>query len=369
MGQVSHIHASEARSRYAGWVRLGVTLLSLGLGPAVAAESEVIPRGTSGADAALLFDSDEVLEVRLYGPIEKLLEDTSKRQRRFEISAENVQQPVGVKTGGRSRLRVCDFPPLRLDFTAITDSPSPHPDSIFRGNEFLYVTTQCNFNTRSRADLIEEYLAYRILNLITEFSYRVRLIKVNYIDSRRDGKSITHYAFLTESQYVLARRMGAEVLEVEHILKRLLNEDHAALIYVFQYLIANTDWSLVTAKGDEACCHNGQLIDRDSQIFYVPFDFDLSGLVNPRYAYPDSSLPIQRVTQRLYRGYCGPEDALSRALEHVLAQREAIIELYSQALVLSRDERDSGIDFLERFFAEAGDPERLLTKFQRKCLD
>lgn len=245
----------------------------------------------------------------------------------------------------------------------------PHPDSIFRGHEFLYVTTQCKSNARSRADLIEEYLAYRILNLITEFSYRVRLLEVNYIDSRRVGRSITHYAFFTECQSVLARRMGAEVLEVEHVLKRLLNEDHAALVYVFQYLIGNTDWSLVTATGDKTCCHNGQLIGGDSEILYVPFDFDLSGLVNPRYAYPDKSLPIKRVTQRLYRGYCGPEDALKRALEYVIAQREAIVELYSQAPILPQEERASGIEFLERFFEEAGHPERLLAKFQRQCLE
>jgi hypothetical protein len=273
-----------------------------------------------------------------------------------------------VTTGGKSRRDVCDFLPLRLDFNSDGVAEPQGSPSVFSGHDFLYLATHCRYTSRSQADLIEEYLAYRILNLITDFSYRVRLMRVRYVDTEQAEMAMTHYAFTIESQHALAQRLGGEVLEIEQLPKRRLNEQHAALIYIFQYLIGNTDWSLVAGTGDDSCCHNGQLIGRGSDIFYVPYDFDLSGLVNPRYARPDSSLPIRRVTIRLYRGYCGPEDALRQALDHVLAQREAILDMYSNAPVLTDKQRERGIRFLKRFSDKAKDPERLLEVFERSCL-
>lgn len=317
---------------------------------------------------AALFASDDALEVELRGPISKLLADTSNRQRPFQIDAGDGLQAVTVGAGGRSRRSVCEFLPLRLDFDAAGSDSATGGDRVFSDHAFLYLTTQCRDTRRSRADLIEEYLAYRILNLITERSYRVRLLQITYLDNRQDDARMTHYAFVTESQHALAQRIGGEVLAINSLPKRRLNEEHAAMIYIFQYLIGNTDWSLVAATGDETCCHNGQLIGIGEEIFYVPFDFDMAGLVNPPYARPDRSLRIRKVTDRVYRGYCGPGDALASALETIIAKRGAIINLYSGAEALSPRERERGIDFLDRFFHEAQEPGKLLAKFQQGCL-
>ena len=63
-------------------------------------------------------------------------------------------------------------------------------------------------------------------------------------------------------------------------------------MFVFQYLIANTDWGYVKADDDDACCHNGDLFEIDNQVVFVPYDFDLAGLVNSRYAFPDLPLDL-----------------------------------------------------------------------------
>lgn len=318
--------------------------------------------------AETLFASHDVLEVELHGPISKLLADTSKRWRPFQLDAGDGLQAVNVRTGGRSRRRVCDFLPLRLEFDAAGSDSTAGRDSVFSGHKLVYLTAQCKDTPRSSADIVEEYLAYRILNTITERSYRVRLLQLTYVDTRQDDARTTHYAFATESQHALAERLGGEVLETSALPKKRLNEEHAAMIYIFQYLIGNTDWSLVASTGDETCCHNGQLIGVGAEIFYVPFDFDLAGLVNPPYARPDRSLRIKKVTDRLYRGYCGPADALAGALAHIADRREAIINLYRSAETLSPRLRNRGIDFLDRFFVEAQEPEKLLAKFQQGCL-
>ena len=318
-----------------------------------------------GATPAPLFQSDTLLDLELRGPVRRLLQDLeSSDVHAFDVTAGGVTRPARVSAAGKSRRMVCEFPPLRLEMAPESDL---HGGPL-AGQTLLRITPQCSSGARSQADVVEEYLAYRILNLITDLSYRVRLLRISYVDTASVDESRVDYAFVTESEYHLAERLGGAVLRIEALPKKRLNEAHAARIYVFQYLIGNTDWSLVTATGDEHCCHNGQLIDIDTAILYVPYDFDISGLVNPRYARPDPSLRIGRVRERMYRGYCGPPELLRQAIAHVAGQRDAILDLYRQAPVLSTKEREQGIGYLERFFRSAKAPESLLKRFRRQCI-
>jgi hypothetical protein len=323
---------------------------------------------TFGASAETLFDKQDIIKVELRGPLGELFEDKANKPRAFELESNGVTHAVRAITGGKSRQIVCSFPPIGLRFDENRTPKTGDKTDHFSGQNFLRMVTHCKPGTRSQANVIEEYLAYRIFNLITEFSYRVRLLQVKYTDTAQDRESITRHAFVVESEYELAQRVGGEVLEINGLPKQKLNETLAAQVYVFQYLIGNTDWSLVTAQGEDKCCHNGQLIDIDAEILYIPYDFDITGLVNPRYAKPDRSLPIKRVTTRLYRGYCGPRDELRAALTHIVERREAIISLYRQAPVLSESERNRGIKYLDGFFRKAQDPEKLLDLFERRCL-
>jgi hypothetical protein len=319
-----------------------------------------------GAPAAPLLQSDEVLDITLRGPLRELLSDEAGEPRAFHLASGSGEQAVHASIRGKSRRKVCSFPPLRLDFerAALPEASN----GIFDDLDMLRLTTHCRDQPSSQADVIEEYLAYRIFNLISDYSYRVRLLRATYVDTGESGATSTHYAFAVESERHLARRLGGEVLEVGGLPKARLNELQAARVYVFQYLIGNTDWSLVPGTGDDNCCHNGQLIDMDSEILYVPYDFDLSGLVNARYARPDPSLRIDRVTTRVYRGYCGPAEALSLALHRIVGLREAIIDLVRDAPGLSASERARNIRYLEGFFKKARKPEKILGVFERKCL-
>ena len=164
-------------------------------------------------------------------------------------------------------------------------------------------------------------------------SYRVRLLRVRYVDS---GAS-------TDEQY--------------------------PLMYVLRYLIAHTDWMLLKADHDDACCHNADLYQSDLRVFFVPFDFDLSGLVNARYAYPDPRLRINRVTQRRYRGLCTDRSYLSAALADVVAKREPILDVVRTLPGLEPRNAERAERYLDDFFEAAGDPERLLRSFERRCLE
>jgi len=175
----------------------------------------------------------------------------------------------------------------------------------FAGQDKLKLVTRCKKGDRYENDVLEEYAAYRIFSLFSDVSYRVRLVHLTYTDTdgRLDEAFRESYGYLIEPLEQLVSRVNGTLPEISAVSLKRLDEKQAALVYVFEYLIANTDWSFVKADSDEYCCHNIKLVKIEPKIFPVPYDFDLAGLVNARYAKPDPSLRITKVSQRLYRGF------------------------------------------------------------------
>jgi hypothetical protein len=320
----------------------------------------------SPASASSLFDDDAVLEVKLSGPLSSLLkEKDGSRELPFLLRANGIEHLVKVRLRGKSRRVVCSFPPLRINF-ATGDTAQ----SVFENQDKLKLVTQCQKRRSSQLDVLQEYAAYRIFNLLSEISYKVRLLHITYTDTegRPEKNTFDHYGFLIESSSELADRVGGQPVQETGLSIDSLDSKHAATVFVFEYLIGNTDWSLVRAEVDDRCCHNGDLLDIGSARYYVPYDFDRSGLVNARYAKPDLDLRISRVTQRLYRGYCISTDALKNALGTVKARKADILGVISQLPVLSQKEIKATMKYLERFFDQASDEDKIVKLFERKCL-
>jgi hypothetical protein len=318
------------------------------------------------AGASPLFEDEAVLDVELVGPIHSVTRSKAHpRDFPFVLRVDGRELKVDVRLRGKSRLEQCAFPPLLLDFERGATG-----QTAFEGQEKLKLVTHCSRGDTGEKNLLEEYTAYRIFNLLSDFSYRVRLLRVSYTDTddrmSRDARG--RYAFVIESTAQLAERLGAVPLELAAVSKRKLDADQAARVYVFQYLVGNTDWSLVHPWDSDECCHNGKLLGRDENIFYVPYDFDQSGIVNASYAKPHRVMHLPNVRARRYRGVCTETDTLVAAMRHVYSQQEAINAAVHRTPGLSEDDADSVVDYLAGYFEKAADEERLLTKFERQCI-
>ncbi|MEM7503451.1 MAG: hypothetical protein AAF417_15475 [Pseudomonadota bacterium] len=320
----------------------------------------------TAATATPLFEEEATLEISLTGPLGSTVEDKQERaERRFVLSANGFDHDVNVRIRGNSRVRVCQFPPLRINFER-----SKTEQTTFAGQDKLKLVTHCRENRSAESHVLREYVAYKIFNQIADIGYRVRLARISYSDTDTEvaPASFDRYAFFIESPRELIARTGARQIEIDGVTLHSLSQDHAARVFVFEYLIGNTDWSLVTADNDEHCCHNGDLFKLDSEHYYVPYDFDLAGLVNTRYAKPDPSLRISRVTQRLYRGYCISSDALRGAMQDIKARKDSILAVVHELSELSAKDRDTTAKYIERFFEQAEDEDKLLRGFERRCL-
>jgi hypothetical protein len=315
--------------------------------------------------ASALFESDGVLEITLKGPLSAAIDDTEQRRELpFSLELAGTAIPVALRMRGKSRAIFCGFPPLRLDF-----APESVEGTEFAGQDKLKLVTHCKGSGEFEQNVLEESAAYRILNVLTELSFRIRLLRVNYVDTDRPrSAAVTRYAFVIESDEEFARRIGGDSLGVRNVSRNMLDARHAALVYTFHYLIGNTDWSLVRYVDDEYCCHNGKLFSVDNSNYYIPYDFDMSGLVNASYAEPQPELRLRNVRTRRYRGYCTDRDVLTEALRTVVGHRDAILGVFSELPGLSAKTRQRQHRYLERFFAMAEKEGKMLDEFERRCL-
>jgi hypothetical protein len=321
--------------------------------------------GAGLADAAPLFDDNEAVEITLRGPIGTVFRDTADRtEREFALVVGAGEYPAGVRLRGNSRLRVCEFYPLRINLDS-TDYAS----TVFTGQDKLKLVTHCRNYDQGEQDLLEEYLAYRILNAITDFSYRVRLLRINYMDTdgTLEAAASPRYGFVIEPDWHFAERTSSTVAELKGVPKKRYDKEHAALVFVFQYLIGNTDWGFVKADYDEFCCHNIDLFEKDGQVMAVPYDFDVSGIVNARYAFPDPLLRIDKVTRRVYRGLCMERQPVEKALSYVKERRPEIDAIVEQLPGLTPRSRDTALSYLGKFFERAQDEDKLLRTFEKRC--
>jgi len=333
---------------------------------AAAGGSSLAAEASAPAAFGPLFAGDEVLELSLAGPLSATFADTKQREERpFSLRAAGGEIPLQVRVRGHSRARVCRNAPLRLDLD--TDRTA---DTPFAGQDKLKLVLPCRDSDGAEADILEEYAAYRIFNLLSAVSFRVRLARMRFVDTERpaSGPMMERYSFLIEPDEELGARAGLQETQVPHVRRGDLDADQAALAFIFQYLIGNTDWSLVTATGEEDCCHNIRLFGAPPVLYAVPYDFDLSGLVDAPYARPDPSLHIRRVTQRLYRGYCIDPAALGPALDRVLARREEILGVLRGLPVLTEAQIQAKVGYLERFFEQAAEREKLLERYRNRCI-
>ncbi len=319
------------------------------------------------ASAESLFEDDAVIDVELIGPLHTLIENKEIREEHpFVLRANGIDHRVLVRVRGKSRIRVCDFPPLRINF----ENGGPE-HTTFHGQDKLKLVTHCRDSDRSETDVLEEYLAYRIFGLMTDVAYRVRLLRLTYTDSdqRLHQEARVHSGFAIESIEHFSERVGGVPEHLSSVYLSRLNSEQAAIVYVFQYLIGNTDWSLVLAENDDACCHNGDLIAIDKEIFYVPYDFDLAGIVNTVYAKPDPSFRMRSVRSRRYRGFCMDNATLHEAIRKVNALKADILALVNDLPGLPDKDAKQTASYLMQFFDKAENEKKLLKSFESRCLD
>ncbi len=201
---------------------------------------------------------------------------------------------------------------------------------------------------------------YRTLNLITDWSFRVRLARVTYVDAAGKRDPLTKYAVLIEDESSLATRLDGEILDMKGLHTLYLDPETMVTMALCQYMILTTDWG---ASG----LHNVKMVAYQNVAYPVPFDFGWSGIIGAPYASPHSTLPIASVRDALYRGFCRPRSEFSEPLARLNRHKEAIYEMLRNQVGLEPKVLERMLNDYDRCYEVMNDAQQMEREILTKC--
>jgi hypothetical protein len=297
-----------------------------------------------------LFTETEPLHLTLQFDIKSF--QRTRRQEKYQSAEMTIQvndtfrvaHPVRLKARGIYRRDHCNIPPFWLNIR-YSGIEAQDLDGIRR----MKMVIRCRGAKPYENYVLREYLTYRIYNLVSPYSYRVRLVRLTLVDTGRNNRESEDWAFLIEPDELLARRLGARVIKSDELSMRTVNSNVMDLLSMFQYMIGNGDFS-VTGR------HNLRILVMASPgphgFVPVPYDFDYTGLVNTQYAVPNESLGTKTVRDRYFLGPCRNRSVHRKAIEKLQLVRDEIMELIMTFEYLPEDERADMVAYLESFYTE-----------------
>lgn len=309
-----------------------------------------------------LFDSDEILDITMKGNFRKILNNRKGEAIYYPVTLSYADEEnnsfsiaIQVKTRGHFRRENanCTFPPLLLTFSGADTRPA-----FFPKKNSLKLVMPC----KGEEFVVHEWLVYKLYNLITPQSFRVRLVKVTLVDIENKKMPSPFYGFILEEEKQMAKRNG--MVEVKRKIRPQQTMIQPFLrMAVFEYLIGNTDWSVDYLQ-------NIKLIAADSSAdaISVPYDFDLSGIVNSPYAKPAPELQMSSVRERRYRGYCIKDMSLfDSTVAFYNRMKSDIYKLYEGCSLIDDKYKKKTAKFLDEFYSVINDPKMLQKEFGYPC--
>ncbi|CAN5614433.1 hypothetical protein BH10BAC3_BH10BAC3_34840 [soil metagenome] len=316
--------------------------------------------GQKTFDRAEFYADKNPLVVNLSTDIGNLMSGKIKNQKQEGIftctlrDTNAINARVEINLRGNMRRSYCKMPPLKLHF--IKDSASElAPLSSVK------LVPSCGFSKDYEQLVLKEYLLYKMYNLLTDKSFKVRLLLLTYDDSKKKKKPFTQYAFFIEDADQMAKRNKCLVAaDNQKFLTDATDNRQITLTCLFQYMIGNTDFSVPNN-------HNIKIIkskkDTTSKPYAVPYDFDYSGIVNADYAIPNESLGLENVTQRMYRGFPRTMSELNPLLQIFKEQKANIYALIEDCKPLEEYNKKQMTDYLDDFFKMIDKPSEVKSAF------
>jgi hypothetical protein len=353
-------------NRHAFWTCCAAALfLSFGLGVNALADD-------SGSVHRPLFDDESTIAVTIEGPLNMLMRNRDELEELpgtlKYVDADGTERTLDIQLRVRGKYRakkdICNFAPLRVNF-----EKKQVEGTVFAGQNTIKLVTDCQSSKSAfQQILLKEYLVYKIQNRLTDRSLGARLLRVTYIDADRNGKSRESYAFFIEEKEHVADRLGMELIKIPRIKYSELDAVQTNFVNVYEYFIANTDYSLVLGPADSDCCHNAILYRKANEPYIsIPYDFDHAGLVDAPYAGPNPKFKITKVTQRLYRGRCENNVHLASTIQRFVDKRDEITQLVQGLDGFDERSVKGTLSFIDGFYKDAADSSSIDKKFVKKC--
>lgn len=276
---------------------------------------------------------------------------------------DSINKDIKLKTRGVFRNQYCSFPPIELNFKK-TDFGYSDLNKISK----LKLVVQCGSGKDKEDYVLREYLAYKLFNVLTDTSFRVRLLTINYIDNKKDRKPVRQYGFFIEPVEKLTSRTGCIQIKSRYLNQKSIIPGIMDRLAIFNYMIGNYDWSVPGL-------HNILVIktlklNQSGLGIAIPFDFDWTGLVNATYAIPAEIVPVENVRDRLFQGVCRRKEVYEKELDLFLTKKAEFYMVINEFPYLNQRAKKDIIGYLDGFFNQLeGRRDIILYNFMNMCKD
>lgn len=305
-----------------------------------------------------LFEKEEPLAVTLKTDVKDILGKKANDRYLFtNIVIKNadstVDGDINIRARGKFRREFCFVPPLKLDFDTST---APRLKDL----KSLDMTCQCKQGNEFSQLVYKEYTIYRMYNILTDRSQRVRLVNLTLEDKEGKRKPVNIPGFVIEDFDVTAKRNGCKEVKIQKLHTENTDRRQMTMVAMFEYMVGNTDWSVYAN-------HNIKLMQDTaapaSKPYASAYDFDFSGLVNAPYATPDPQLGTETVTTRVYRGFPREVGELREMADFFRSKKDAMYAEINNSKFLDNRSKKDMIGYLDEFYRDINSDKNLKILF------
>jgi hypothetical protein len=313
-----------------------------------------------------LFGSDDLLEVSLGFDLTGFQRKSDKagsfdgRIVFHPGQPDSLSMKVSVKHRGEYRYQTCSFPPIQLNFKkpvyAVADTGKIKK---------IKLVTHCTPGNPSDDYVLREYLVYKLYNVLTDTSFRVRLLRITYNDTGRKRKPMTQYGFFIEPLDVLASRTNNVSIKAENLTQRNIIPSVMDRVALFNYMIANWDWSV-----HNLAIIKSRIIEKSLMGITIPYDFDLCGIVNADYGTPAPEMGLTSSRDRRFVGICRDRQTIENELKQIREKKEKLYSVINEFTYLDQRSKKDITTFLDQFFdslEKQKDLDYLINNFLISC--
>ena len=275
------------------------------------------------SDRTPLFQEEQSLSVRLTVSLKDIKKNTNDSTYfPAVLYYKDIQNrwdsiPIDIRARGNFRRKHCTFPPLRIKI-----KKGDAKETLFAGTKSLKLVLPCHVPKNNNDLILKEYICYQLYEPITPYVFSTRLVDITLNDETgKQVKTQELKGFFIEDDDAAAKRFHAKVINKEKLHPLLLQDTSSIRLDLFQYMIANTDFSTTFL-------HNVDIIQTKAGL-YIPiaYDFDMSGFVNAPYATFDETLGIHSVRDRVYKGFCRNENVAESVRQEYIRMEPKIMDV------------------------------------------
>ncbi len=296
-----------------------------------------------------LFEEKNLIEISLRFDLStyfrtKPQKDYLKANITFHLSkTDSINKDIRLRTRGIFRNKYCVYPPIELNFKKANFGYT----DLNRISKIKLVPP-CSSDKENEDYVLREYLTYKLFNVLTDTSFRVRLLSVNYIDTKKKRKPIRKYGFFIEPVEMLTARTNSIQIKSRTLNQKSIVPKVMDRLAIFNYMIGNYDWAVP---------HQHNILIIKPMVFdtlglgiAIPYDFDWTGLVNADYAIPAEIVGTQTVRERIFLGVCRSKEVYQKDLEIFLNKKEEFYKVINEFPYLNQGVKKDMTGYLNGFF-------------------